>query len=175
MKILSILPWADWLVLVFFAMMWIGYAQFASRWSLQRPSILAATNRFRLRWIKVSLSRDPRVLDGIITQTLSNTPAFFSSTTILIMGGLLALMGTTDKAAELVGVGALAGALASLVALAVGWGLARHVFEFAWTPPIWVPLVGTLAGALLALLAGWWGLREILRRPVVQTLRQAAM
>jgi uncharacterized membrane protein len=102
MKILSILPWADWLVLVFFAMMWIGYAQFASRWSLQRPSILAATNRFRLRWIKVSLSRDPRVLDGIITQTLSNTPAFFSSTTILIMGGLLALMGTTDKAAELV-------------------------------------------------------------------------
>jgi putative ABC transport system permease protein len=79
------------------------------------------------------------------------------------------------QAAELVGVGALAGALASLVALAVGWGLARHVFEFAWTPPIWVPLVGTLAGALLALLAGWWGLREILRRPVVQTLRQAAM
>jgi putative ABC transport system permease protein len=35
--------------------------------------------------------------------------------------------------------------------------------------------VGTLAGALLALLAGWWGLREILRRPVVQTLRQAAL
>jgi uncharacterized membrane protein len=102
MKILSLLPWADWLVLVFFGVVWIGYAQFASRWSLQRPSILAATNRFRLRWIKVSLSRDPRVLDGIITQTLSNTPAFFSSTTIIIMGGLLALLGTTDKAAELV-------------------------------------------------------------------------
>ena len=78
------------------------------------------------------------------------------------------------QAAELVGVGALAGALASLVALAVGWGLAHFVFEFAWTPPLWVPLVGTLAGAALALAAGWWGLREILRRPVVQTLRQAA-
>ena len=46
--------------------------------------------------------RDPRVLDGIITQTLSHTPSFFSSTTIIIMGGLLALLGTTDKAAELV-------------------------------------------------------------------------
>ena len=102
MKILSLLPWSYWLVLLFFMAAWIGYAQFATRWSLKRPSILAATNRFRLRWIQVSLTRDPRVLDGIITQTLSNTPAFFSSTTILIMGGLLALMGTTDKAAEFV-------------------------------------------------------------------------
>jgi uncharacterized membrane protein len=47
-------------------------------------------------------ARDPRMLDGIITQTLSNTPAFFCSTTILILGGLFALLGTTDKAAELV-------------------------------------------------------------------------
>jgi uncharacterized membrane protein len=102
MKILILLPWLDWLALLFFMATWIGYAQFASRLSKIRPSILAATNRFRLRWIQVSLTRDPRVLDGIITQTLSNTPAFFSSTTMLIMGGLLALMGTTDKAAELV-------------------------------------------------------------------------
>jgi len=28
-------------------------------------------------------------------------------------------------------------------------------------------------GAVLALLAGWWGLREVLRRPVVDTLRRA--
>jgi putative ABC transport system permease protein len=31
-----------------------------------------------------------------------------------------------------------------------------------------------LAGALLALAAGWWGLRDVLRRPVVETLRRAA-
>jgi putative ABC transport system permease protein len=31
-----------------------------------------------------------------------------------------------------------------------------------------------LSGAALALLAGWWGLREVLRRPVVDTLRRAA-
>jgi putative ABC transport system permease protein len=36
-----------------------------------------------------------------------------------------------------------------------------------------VPLAGTLAGAVLALAAGWWGLREVLRRPVVETLRRA--
>jgi len=48
------------------------------------------------------------------------------------------------------------------------------VFEFSWNPSPVVPLAGAVAGALLALAAGWWGLREVLRRPVVQTLRQAA-
>ena len=76
--------------------------------------------------------------------------------------------------AELVGVGLLAGFLASAVAVGVGWGLARYVFDFAWTASPWVPLGGALAGAVLALMAGWWGLREVLRRPVVETLRRAA-
>ena len=73
---------------------------------------------------------------------------------------------------ELLGVGALAGFLASLAAVAVGWALARYAFEFAWTPAPWVPLAGAAAGALLALAAGWWGLREVLQRPVLQTLRR---
>jgi putative ABC transport system permease protein len=76
--------------------------------------------------------------------------------------------------AELVGVGLLAGFLASVVAAIVGWALAKYVFEFEWTVSLWVPLFGALAGAVLALGAGWWGLREVLRRPVVETLRRAA-
>ena len=81
---------------------------------------------------------------------------------------------TQVQRAELLGVGALAGVLASLAAVAVGWGLARYVFEFSWNPSPLVPLAGGAAGALLALAAGWWGLREVLRRPVVETLRRAA-
>jgi putative ABC transport system permease protein len=76
--------------------------------------------------------------------------------------------------AELLGVGLLAGFLASLAATAVGWALAKYVFEFAWTVSLWVPLFGSISGALLAWAAGWWGLRDILRRPVVDTLRRAS-
>jgi putative ABC transport system permease protein len=75
---------------------------------------------------------------------------------------------------ELAGVGLLAGFLASIVAAVVGWALAKYVFEFEWTVSLWVPLAGALAGAVLALAAGWWGLREVLRRPVVETLRKAS-
>ncbi len=89
------------------------------------------------------------------------------------LGASSRLLATVQRA-ELLGVGALAGALASFAAIVVSWALARYVFEFSWNPSPLVPLAGAGAGAVLALAAGWWGLREVLRRPVVQTLRQAA-
>lgn len=89
------------------------------------------------------------------------------------LGASGALLAQVQRA-ELLGVGALAGVLASLAAVAVGWVLAREVFDFTWQASPWVPLVGGIAGALLSLAAGWWGLRDVLRRPVIETLRQAA-
>jgi putative ABC transport system permease protein len=89
------------------------------------------------------------------------------------MGASAALLARVQRT-ELLGVGALAGLLASAAAAVVGWALARYAFEFTWTVSPWVPLAGAAAGALLALAAGWWGLREVLRRPVVETLRKAA-
>jgi putative ABC transport system permease protein len=89
------------------------------------------------------------------------------------MGARRSLLAAVQRA-ELLGVGALAGFLASLVAVAVGWLLARFAFEFSWNPTPWVPLAGTAAGALLAWGAGWWGLRGVLRKPVVESLRSSA-
>ena len=102
MKIISMLPWADWLALLGFFGLWVGYAWFARIGSQHKQTLLANTNRLRQRWMVQATRRDPRMLDGLITQNLSQTPAFFSSTSIIIIGGLFALLGTTDKAAELV-------------------------------------------------------------------------
>ncbi len=99
--ILSILPLVDWLALLAFCAAWLGYAWYAKNKSNTRPSLLQATNRYRYEWLKQTTQRDPRVVDGFITQALSTTPSFFSNTTILVIGGLLALLGATDKAAEL--------------------------------------------------------------------------
>ena len=102
MKILTLLPWADWLAMALFFGLWIGYAWFARINGKRNMTLIATTNHYRQLWMMQATARDPRMLDGIITQTLSATPAFFCSTTILILGGLFALLGTTDKAAELV-------------------------------------------------------------------------
>ena len=76
------------------------------------------------------------------------------------------------QGAELAGVGLLAGFLASIIAVAIGWTMARYVFEFSWSIKLWVPLAGALAGSVLALIAGTYVLRSVLRRPVIETLRQ---
>jgi putative ABC transport system permease protein len=111
------------------------------------------------------------VLFAALTATRSEREREFAI--LRAVGAQSSLLRQVQRA-ELAGVGVLAGFLASIVAVAVGWALARYVFEFQWNAAPWVPIAGAVAGAVLALAAGWWGLRGVLRTPVVQTLRQTA-
>lgn len=102
-------------------------------------------------------SRDRRAHDWAVWRSLGATQALLSRV----------------QRVELLGVGALAGAMASAAALGIGWALASKVFEFEWHAPWWWPFMGAVVGALLAWLAGWWSLRGVVQRPVALTLRQA--
>jgi len=102
LKPLVLLPWADWLAVALFFTGWVGYATWAKRRAQVRPSILATTNQWRRRWMLQATFRENRIVDSAVVQSLSASPAFFASTSILIIGGLLAAMGATEKASELV-------------------------------------------------------------------------
>jgi len=97
-----VLPWPDWTALALFFTAWVGYARFAHLRAAVQPSLLALTNRERTRWMLQTTWREVRVVDGVVVQNLSVSPSFFASTTILIIGGLLAVLSTTDKASEIV-------------------------------------------------------------------------
>jgi uncharacterized membrane protein len=99
---LTVLPWPDWAAITWFFAAWVGYAMWAKQRAEVRPSVLALTNRERMRWMLQASRRDNRVLDGIVVQNLSTSPSFFASTTILIIGGLLAVLSRTEQASELV-------------------------------------------------------------------------
>ena len=71
---------------------------------------------------------------------------------------------------ELCLVGTIAGLLATLLANGLAWALAYFVFEFAWTLSWVMLLLGPIAGASLAWLAGLLTIRKIISQPVMQTL-----
>ena len=97
----KVMTLADWLALAAFFIAWISYAMFAGRRTGAGGSLLANTNRYRLLWMMQTTSRENRVVDAVVVQNLSTSPSFFASTTILIIGGLLAVLGT-QGAADLV-------------------------------------------------------------------------
>ena len=101
LKLIGLLPWLDWGAVAVFAVGWLGYARFSRQRDGARQSVLGATNAVRRQWMLQTTYREVRVLDGVVVQSLSTSPSFFASTTILIIGGLLAVLGT-DKANELV-------------------------------------------------------------------------
>jgi putative ABC transport system permease protein len=93
--------------------------------------------------------------------------------------GLLRALGATRRQLstaqwiEFSLVGGLSGMLAASGAAAMGWVLATYQFKFPWTfsPGVWV--AGVAVGALCAIAGGWFGLRNVLRQPPLQTLREA--
>ncbi len=101
-ELLRLLPLLDWAGLGLFLAAWTGYAHFARRRSHRRPSFLVSSNRVRWQWMLQTTYRDVRILDGAVVQLQSSTASFFASTTILIIGALIAVLGTTGRASELV-------------------------------------------------------------------------
>ena len=93
--------------------------------------------------------------------------------------GLLRALGATRRElsraqwVECLLVGAAAGLLAAGGASMVGWVLAHQVFEFEWQFSSLVWLAGITAGIVCAFSGGWFGLRHVLSRPPIQTLREA--
>jgi uncharacterized membrane protein len=88
----------DWIAVVWFFGIWIGYQNFASwRASRGHPSLMSVMSGYRQEWWQRVLEREQRIVDAAILANLSNASTFFASTTLLILGGLLALLGTSER------------------------------------------------------------------------------
>jgi len=68
--------------------------------------------------------------------------------------------------------GVLAGLLAAIGAILVGWILASQVFQFPYQAGWWLLPTGALAGGLFSAGAGWWSLRSVVATPPMATLRE---
>lgn len=137
LRLIQVLPLADWLALVVFFGGWIGYVHFAKRRATRRISVLGTTNRIRHEWMLQTTRRDVRILDGAVAQNMASSPSFFASTTIFIIGGLVAALGATEKTSGLVQEIPFAARTTALVfdlKLLVLTGIFVHAFfRFTWS------------------------------------------
>ena len=95
MSILDILAFV-WFCLCFFGYAWaVRYGPLKSR-----RGLVAAVNDRRLQWMETALKRDVRIMDSQLLTSLSSGNAFFASTSVLVLGGLTAMLGAADNVKE---------------------------------------------------------------------------
>jgi uncharacterized membrane protein len=92
----------DILAVGFFILEWSVYAYTLERTVYGQDSLSARMHAYRERWIRRVLDRDARMVDMQIMISLQNGTAFFASTSLIAIGGALALLrATTDALAVL--------------------------------------------------------------------------
>ena len=64
--------------------------------SAKRPSVTILMSERRRDWMKVFVTRDPRIFDSQILASLRQGTSFFASTCLLAVGGVMALAGNTE-------------------------------------------------------------------------------
>ena len=83
----------DLISLTVFLAAWSLYTVIADHSPLQHKTISAAMDRQRLDWMQQARRRELRMLDSGILQILVTGISIFASTTIFVIGGLMAGMG----------------------------------------------------------------------------------
>ena len=82
---------------------WAGIGWWIERETAARPSVTVLMMRYRRDWMIQMITRQPRIFDAAILASLRQGTAFFASTCVIAIGGVLALIGNAER---LVGVAA---------------------------------------------------------------------
>ncbi len=87
---------------LWFFLCWIGYAQYADRQRARRNTLAARVHEYRLAWMQQMLVRENRIVDVAIVRLLVQNISFFASGAVLIVGGLVAILGSGEKAMQVI-------------------------------------------------------------------------
>jgi len=138
---LSAFSLPDWFALGWFLLCWAGYGWVVEHGRMgSSRGLLAASHHFRLEWGRQLLRREVRVADAALIGNLMQSVSFYANTTIYVIAGLLALLGTMDK----------------LIDAAADLPFARHVSREVWE----VKLLLLLMIFVVAYFKFTWSLRQ---------------
>jgi len=90
----------DLVALAFFILSWAGHFWIINRSSLKSRTISHHMNGMRVKWMRTLVHRDPKMFDALIQNQFQQGVLFFASTSILIVGAMLAGIGASEKAMD---------------------------------------------------------------------------
>lgn len=127
----------DALALAVFLICWLGFGTFANWRVQQRPCLMSAVRNFRQAWIERMCERENHVADATLISNLLRGALFLASTTVFILGGLAALLGTSSKVADVIAqlpfATAAAPQVAEMKALVLIFVFVYAFFKFTWS------------------------------------------
>lgn len=81
-------------------LLWVGYSVVANLPSKKHHSLAAINGILREIWMRRMCDNEVRVADSALMGNLMRSVAFFASASILVLSGLVALIGTGERAFE---------------------------------------------------------------------------
>ena len=92
--------WIDAAAFTWFLVAWNGYGWYADHGPGYEKSMSAAMCTVRIQWMRMMLAREMRMVDTNILGNLVSGIGFIASTSIFVIGGLVALLGASDEAMD---------------------------------------------------------------------------
>ena len=131
-----VLSLPDVAALGFFLAAWVSYSLAVRLGLMHREGLNHSMDQYRIRWMEEMARRDVRMVDSSIMASLQNGAAFFTSTSLIAIGGTATMLRATDDMLKI-----FAEASMGLVADRVLWELkiigllvifGYAFFKFAW-------------------------------------------
>ncbi|MBC8211353.1 MAG: DUF599 family protein [Gammaproteobacteria bacterium] len=94
--------WENILAVSWFLLCFKGYSLYANRAAQHVNCLASEMHQYRVEWMKRMLTRENRIADTSTIANLERSVAFFASTTLLILAGLITVVGSTQKAIDVI-------------------------------------------------------------------------
>src|SRR5690554_6138376 len=94
--------WLNALAIGWFLICFRGYMYYAASRARHTSCLVSMLHMYRTEWMLRVMTREVRIADTTAIANLERTVAFFASTTILVLAGLITVMSSAEKAINLV-------------------------------------------------------------------------
>jgi len=94
---LSLFSPLDLAALALLVASWFAIGWWIEHPGARRPSVTVLMADYRRAWMREMVTRQPRIFDATILDSLRPGTAFFASTCVIAIGGVLALIGNADR------------------------------------------------------------------------------